>query len=324
MPSFIIEEVIKDLVDNKTPLESALLKLQYFAEITSNRELLNYVHSELNGYAVKIDIPDYRKAVSIIQVDFQFGEIQHNNNILPVELLTQEAKEAFKYFRLHEPVSVLEQMRPSNENENDSSQHLVTTLPMTLIHLFQKPTESLYKNPYYKAEVFAVRLLANRNIILSALTTIRSKLLSFCIQIGKTFGYKIEIESFNKSNSSNNEKIVHIMNTTINNQGDGNVINTGDNSSISASISIEKGNKSQLNSKLKELGIDSDDIIELNELIDVEAPDLEKKKLGNKTVDWISKVSGKALKGVGNITKEVTSSVLAHIIMQYFGIPPLH
>lgn len=114
------------------------------------------------------------------------------------------------------------------------------------------------------------------------------------------------------------------MNTTINNEGDGNVINTGSKANIHATITIEKGNKEQSNQKLKELGIDSSDIEELNTIVDEEVPDNEKKQLGHKAIDWISKVSGKALKGIGSIAKEVSSSVLAHIIMQYFGIPPLH
>jgi len=42
-----------------------------------------------------------------------------------------------------------------------------------------------------------------------------------------------------------------------------------------------------------------------------------------KPLIWIANVSGKALKGVGAIAKEVTSSLLANLLSQYIGIPPL-
>ena len=113
------------------------------------------------------------------------------------------------------------------------------------------------------------------------------------------------------------------MSTVINTHGDGNVVNTGENANINATITISKGNKEQLTKKFQELGIDTADIEEINQIVEDEADSQESKKLGNKTIDWITKVSGKALKGIGSIAKEVTSSMLAQFLMQYFGIPPI-
>lgn len=319
--SFILEEVITDLVNNEKSLVGPLMRLQYFAKRTGNDELLQFVLAELNGYKGRAELPDYRTAAAIIQVDIQFGEVKHPNLEIPVEMLPEEGRNAFRKFHLTEPVSVLEQMTMENKNAKDIGQYLVLSLPLTAVHLFQEPAEKLYKNPYYRAGVVGVRLLTNRNIIPRALTSIRSRLLSFCMEVGETFGYNIAIESFNKSQSSNNEKIIHLMNTVINTHGDGNVVNTGDNANVQATITITKGDKNQLTTKLQELGIDADDIEEINTILDEEKSSFENKKLGNKTIDWISKVSGKALKGIGSIATGVTSSLLANLLMQYFGIP---
>jgi len=142
------------------------------------------------------------------------------------------------------------------------------------------------------------------------------------MEISDTFGDKIVIDTFNKEQSINNQKIIRLMSTTINNHGDGNVINTGDNANIEASITIAQGDKEQLNKQLRTLGIDAADIEEINKIVDIEIPVEQSTTLGDSTIDWITKVSGKALKGVGSITKEVTSSLLANILMQYFGIAP--
>lgn len=321
--NFILEEVIAELVDNDKSLLGPLMKLQYFAKRIGNDELLQFVLAELNGYKNKSNLPDYRTSAAIINVDIQFGEIKHQNMEFPVEMLPEEGRSAFGSFYLTESVTVLEQMVIRKEEAKDFEQYLVLNLPLSMVHVFQDAAEKLYKNPYYRAGVIGARLLTNRNIIPRALTAIRSRLLSFCMDVGGEFGYNIAIESFNKSQLTNNEKIIHLMSTVINTHGDGNVVNTGENANINATITIFKGNKEQLTKKFQELGIDTADIEEINQIIDDEADSTESKKLGNKTIDWIIKVSGKALKGVGSIAKEVSSSMLAQLLMQYFGIPPI-
>lgn len=321
--NFILEEVIADLVDSNKPLIGPLMKLQYFAKRIGNDELLQFVLAELNGYKGRTSLPDYRTSAAIINVDIQFGEVKHPNLEIPVEMLPSEGRDAFRKFYITESVPVLEQMAISKEEAKDFGQYLVSNLPMSMVHIFQDAAEKLYRNPYYRAGVIGARLLTNRNIIPRALTAIRSRLLSFCMDVGEEFGYNIAIESFNKSQSTNNEKIIHLMSTVINTHGDGNVVNTGENANINATITISKGNKEQLTKKFQELGIDTADIEEINQIVDEEADSEESKKLGNKTVDWITKVSGKALKGIGSIAKEVTSSMLAQFLMQYFGIPPI-
>lgn len=321
--NFILEEVIAELVDGNKSLLSPLMRLQYFAKRTGNKELLEYVLAELNGYKGQIEIPEYRTSGAIIQVDIQFGEVKYPDLEIPVEMLPEQNRDSFRRFHLTESVPVLEQMIIEKDDAKNYSHYLVFSLPLTMVHLFQDAAAKLYKNQYYKARVIGVRLLTNRNIIPRVLTGVRSRLLEFCMEVGETFGYNIEIESFNKSQSTNNEKIIHLMGTVINTKGDGNIINTGENVNINATITISKGNKEQLIKKLRELGIDNTDVEEINQIVDEEADSQESKKLGNKTIDWITKVSGKALKGVGSIAKEVSSSMLAQLLMQYFGIPPI-
>jgi len=323
--NFILEEIIADLVDSDKSLVGPLMKLQYFAKRTKNDELLQYVLAELNGYKEHGNLPDYRITSALIHVDIQFGNETNSGLEIPVEILDENNRDAFRKFYLTDSVTVLEQMAIRKEDIKNESQYLVFNFPLTLIHLFQDAAAKLYKNPYYPTKVVGGRLLGNRNIIPTALTSIRSRLLSFCMEVGEAFGYNIAIDSFNKSQSINNEKVINLMSTVINNNGDGNLINSGDNANIHATITISKGNKEQLNNKLQELGIDTTDIEELNEIIEEEKlPSLQNKKLGNKSIDWITKVSGKALKGAGSIAKEVTSSLLANILMQYLGLPPIN
>lgn len=69
--------------------------------------------------------------------------------------------------------------------------------------------------------------------------------------IADEFVYDIEIESFIIKSELNNKTIIHQMNTTINNSGDGTVINTGNENQIENIVSIAKGDIFRLQSELE-------------------------------------------------------------------------
>lgn len=319
--NFILKEVIGDLVNGEKSLVGALMKLQYFAALTDNHMLIDFVLHELNGYPQGVILPEYRKAVNTIRVDLQFGEAAYSNLEIPLELIDEQYREVLRVHPIIQSVAVLEN-KMALSRDKEQGQLLSMEIPMVHWKLLQRAAGKLYKNEYYRADVVGARLLTNADIIPKALTAIRSRLLSFVIEISKSFGYNIEIDSFNKTQGANNEKLTSLfMNTVINNQGDGNLINTGTAANIDATINISKGDKEQFSHGLKSLGVEDSDIVEINQIIEEEADSFETKSLGDKSIDWITKVSGKALKGIGSISKGVTSSVLADLVKQYFGIP---
>ncbi|MGJ1525560.1 hypothetical protein ACR79H_07865 [Sphingobacterium spiritivorum] len=320
--NFILKEVIGDLVNGEKSLVGALLKLQYFAALTENETLADFVSNELNGYSQGVDLPEYRKAVNSIRADVQFGDSTYPNLEIPFELIDEQYRDVLRVHPIIQSVSVLENKVAINRTGDKPSQLLVMEFPMIYWELVQGAAEKLYKSEFYRAQVVGARLLTNADIVPKALTAIRSRLLTFVIETSKSFGYNVEIESFNKTQETNNEKLTNLfMSTVINNQGDGNLINTGTSSKIDAKINVSKGNVAQLADALKRLGIDSDDIDEIHEIVKEEADSFKTKSLGDKTIDWITKVSGKALKGVGSIAKGATSSVLADLVKKYFDIP---
>lgn len=48
--TFLLQEVIDDLVNTDKSLSAALMKLNYFGKLIKNQELVEYTQSELNGY----------------------------------------------------------------------------------------------------------------------------------------------------------------------------------------------------------------------------------------------------------------------------------
>jgi hypothetical protein len=315
--NFLLKEVIDDLLDTSKSLESSLLKLNYFAMLTKNQLLIDYTNHELQGYSQETELPEYRKVDTQILVDLQIGWNQHPNKELPMEFLDDKVTESVKKMPITEGVGSLERLH-SDTKEKDSL-YLYKQFPISMLPILQKAALIWFKSDG-QISVIAARAAFSKYKIHEILQNVRKRLLSFCMEVGETFGYNIQLDTFKKDQTHNNETVIRIMNTNINNRGDGNVINTGHNSSQNVSIHIEKGDLDGLREKLTNDGIEVDDVKEIEEIVKTEQPDFEHKRLGNKAIGWITKVSGKALAGVGKIATTVSSTVLAEYLKHYYGL----
>lgn len=114
--------------------------------------------------------------------------------------------------------------------------------------------------------------------------------------------------------------LYHQMNNIINNTGDGNIINTGNENKIENNTTLYKGDLSRIQSEFEKQGIDKEDIQEVSKIIAEEQLNTEANSLGEKSNGWISKIINKSLNGVGKVASGIFANVLATIIKQYYGL----
>ena len=109
------------------------------------------------------------------------------------------------------------------------------------------------------------------------------------------------------------------MHTTINNNGDGNIINTGENTSIDSKINIIKNSKEKLSEFLSENKVEKEDIDKLLSVIDTEKPS-ENGIFGSKVNDWMKTMLSKSLDGTWKIAISAAGNLLATGIKSYYNI----
>lgn len=233
--TFILQDVINDLIDTNSSLESALFKLNYFARLIKNDDLLNYTNAEINGYK-EIAPPEYRKAIATLTVQMQAGYHSHTAEV-PISMLEEPFNTEMQYREVREGIKVLERMAASSAAEG--SPLIRTDLPMEMLRYVQPAATKLYKSDV-KLTVVRAMITSNANIITQIISTVRSRLLAFSMEIAEKFGYNIEITSFRKLEVVNNQTINNIIKTEITNTGDGNIINTGKEAQLEVSIAIKK------------------------------------------------------------------------------------
>ncbi len=317
--SFIINDVINDLLDAEKSLVNPLMRLNYFGRLTKNDELVEFTNNEINGYKDQESVvPEYRKTLGSLIVEAQAYMNRHTMEI-PVSMLESPFKEALRYIYVREGISTVEKMAKELYDSSGNKSEFHHPVPMEMLHVIQPALRKLYKSDV-RLDAVSAKLTGNGNILLDIPSFIRTKLLEFVMQIAEEFGYEIEIKDYNEKQESNNQTIVQFMSTKITNTGDGNVINTGDKTKVDANITINKGNKEELSEFLQKNGLSEEDTTELAEIIDTEEPNPESQIFGAKVNAWIGKMIGKALDGSWTVGAGVAGNLLAEAIGKYYGI----
>jgi hypothetical protein len=315
---FFIEDVLKELMDEQKSLSGPLLRLKYFAVRTNNGDLDKFVTREIEGYSGlhPDELPDYRKAPGKIFVEISvYGQSKTIETTAAI-LNNPEYEKGFQYAVFREGVATIEQMAKDLIATRKMEPYIATPFPAEMYPYFER---GLNKINEYPIRVKGAHLASNPYRLTEVLPTVRSRLIKFVSELANEFGYEIDITIFNQQQSDNNKIVYQIMNhTEIHTSGDGNVVNTGNSANIGASITITKNDWQALSKQLSDQGVDTADITELHSIVREEVPD--NGSLGNRTIDWILKVSGKALKGIGKIATGVSSNLLATLIKGYYGI----
>jgi hypothetical protein len=318
--TLLLQEIIDELIDSKNSIVSPLLKLNYFARLTNNHLLLEYTNNELNGYK-EVDtlenIPKYRHVPISIYVELQIDYISQGFHPLPVGKLPAPFNNHLKTIQILEGISTLEKMEL--ELNDPSVTILKKRFDMTMIKVFQGPASDIYKS-HGKLSVIQSEAHFNKFSYSEILSRVRQNLLTFTVDVGIKFGFNISLSKFKANQKVNNDTIVQIMNTTITNNGDGNIVNTGANANLNITTTIEKGNVQKFADALTSLGIEAKEIDEIIEIVQTDPPNLETKTLGLKTSSWIGKMTGLAISGLSKVPIEIITGVVVECIKKFVGL----
>jgi len=229
-----IDGIIQDLIEPTKKLRDILLKVQILAFKIQNKKLQQWVNNELNGYKYQ-ESPDYR----IIPVSV-FGNLMkpagftyaiRKNTVLPIEYLEPEIRKDLMIAYVNNPVSELEKMIEGKGGYTVNIPHAI----------YSEITE-LLANDWY---VDSAWKKINLNSIEAVLTSIKSNLLNFLLELNKEIG-----EKDNYSIMKNKKKVDNLFDKTIGNiSGETVNITIGDksmqniNQGNNAKINIAKGKK---------------------------------------------------------------------------------
>jgi hypothetical protein len=306
----ILTEIINQLIDNSIPLTNSLLKIKVLASRLKSKTLYNWVNKELSGYEPDDEIPDYRVTGCVLVENILHGNMHMKNQVLATTGLPDFVIKHIEKIEFNQPISVLERYIEENNNP------LAYAIPA---EIYGYLTENYEKMGNRYISVYSARKQVDLGVIQHAISEVRNKTLDLLLKLEEEFGIEINLQDLIEKKSRVNEIINNIMNQTIINKGDGNVINTGNESSITNNANIEKSNFEDLKKALQENHVEDEEINELKKIIN-EKPDYERKLFGPKVNNWIQKMTNKALNGTWQVGIGASGSILVELVKKYYGM----
>lgn len=100
--------------------------------------------------------------------------------------------------------------------------------------------------------------------------------------------------------------------------GDGNIITTGSNNTISSNIQVNKNDLNSLRQALSKLKIASEDIEEISTIVQQEKPDAQG-NFGSRTRGWLGKMLNKSVEGTWELGIATAGGVLTEVLKKFFG-----
>ncbi len=143
--------------------------------------------------------------------------------------------EGMRYHGIQDGIRVIEQMMQNADPIKN--QLLKTEIPMEMIPHIQPGASKLYRTNG-GITVTGALITANANILPQILSTVRSRLLAFCMQLAETYSFEITIVPFKKDQTVNNSVVNNYFQTEVINNGHGNLINTGSGAFIDAAANV--------------------------------------------------------------------------------------
>lgn len=303
----LIDEIIELLSAQVADLESALIKAQVLAHKLGEKELLEWVKSEVVGYTDGVPIPDYRQLRVIPYGNVANLARRYTNMRLPTTGIPEDLQD----FMLNRPITKsVAVIREWNETKNLQTPYA----PETYV-LFNSQIESSY-------QVESAWGVFSEGAFTQILVEIRSRFLEFMLQLSDRMPSEPEPSEIKKM--SKEIGVNELFKGAI--FGDGAVLNlaVGDKNTVTQTVTnnVTKGDFNSLAAELRKANVADVDIQELEVAIDEDGASGEEipKSFGPKVRTWCGNMLAKAGTAAWDFSLQAGAGVLAGAIGKYYGI----
>ncbi|NTG45875.1 hypothetical protein G6M04_00705 [Agrobacterium rhizogenes] len=301
----LLLEIQSEAVNDAISVSSLLRKCLLLAGRIDSNLLEEWVKHELNGYPDNTEVPDYRRISIAFKATFAgpFGAAIKNAPIPQhiVETITKDPGISMHHAR---------QSIGTIDDSEETRKHGVLYLNMDNVALLLHG--KIYNKYYYPASFWAeVPTMA----VIGILDAVRTRVLEFSLRLWKKYPIAGEINGLNMTSDEVRKDVSQIFNTTIN--GNASLIGVANNSEIT-NINTS-GNISELRSILKNNGVDSTDIDEIEEHLKHEPTLSQDDNFGPRVKGWLGKMMGKAASGAWSVGLGAGGTLLERALLSYYG-----
>lgn len=303
----LIHDIQAAAISQTTDIPTLLRMCKLLAARISHQQFGDWVDRELNGYPDVDALPDYR----VVQVESYgsfIGSFARADRMqIPVSVLPQQLQKRYRHAYMGSSISAYAALI---DGDKTGSLHEPWPLNLAIHHASKIMHDMQCVSAWKEIPIGAVVRL---------LDSVKTRVLGFAIDLEREApsAGDTPIGSLPPLSS---EKMTQIFNTNITGNV-GNVSNSGENYSQTATTHVQTGNWESLEKQLAEFGIkpaDSDGMRAELEQAAASGSDQEKAKVAG---TWIGRLASKAAGGAAGVGLEVAAAGVAKAIAGYLGLP---
>lgn len=299
----LLDELVTMLSDEKSSLPGALLKTKVLLHQIGQKELVEWVNNELNGYSDDDELPEYRiihtKVVgTVVNIAYRY-----ENFDLPTMHLEEKWRRRFTQARLGQSLGSLQRL------QDGEGQRFSIAIAPELMVLFKKALEG-------GNHVESAACVANIAQIDNIFTQVRSRLLDFVLQLKGELGDLPEEEV--KPGAPGTANAASLFQSAV--FGDGATIVVGNNNVQHVNSHNKAGDMAELIAVLKNAGIGEEELTGLQVAIAEDPRPTQQSGLGPRVRAWISTQFGRAASAAWNIELGIAGGLLTTALQNYYGL----
>ncbi|MBO0213812.1 hypothetical protein J0676_09915 [Vibrio sp. Vb2880] len=298
----LIQEIIDLLSSSERNLNVALLKTKVLLHQLGERELSEWVDSELKGYKERNLLPEYRVLHLTVKGNVTNGVYRYTNQQIPLMHLDEKIRKRLETKYLMDSIAVIEQYALQSD--------LGVTIAPEFCSLLSKGLDSSYG-------VESAWGVHSAGAMTQVLTEVTSRLLDFVLELSEKFPNDMNLDEMKMR--AKEVGVSDLFNNAV--FGDNATIVVGDSNTQNVRNNVKKNDFDSLVRVLKHHKVSESDIISLQNAIedDRESVEIQSGSFGKSVSNWIGGMVTKAASTAWDINIGIAGSLLATAIGKYYG-----
>lgn len=299
----LISEIIDLLSSSERDVATALMKTKVLLFQLGEKELLEWVNNELNGYPDRNNLPSYRLLYLTVVANISNGSYRATEQPLPLSHLESKLRDRLEKDYNTQSIAVIEGYAKKDTG-------LQVPVPPEFYPSLSKGLANRY-------EVERAWALHSVGAMTQIVTEVSSRLLDFVLELSERFPE--EMNPTEMKSRSKEVGVSDLFNSAV--FGDNTTIVVGNSNTQNVKNSVVKNDLPSLKLALKEIDVSESDIEELEKAIesDQNAIELENKSFGENVSQWVGGMVTKAANTAWNVNVGAAGSLLATAIGKYYG-----
>ena len=298
----LIDEIIELLSSGGSDLTAALLKTKVLLHKLGEKELLEWVNGELQGYKDEDNLPSYRVLDVSVRCTVSNGAYRYNNKTVPLNHLDEEIRNLLTTCNLAQSIAAIEGYVGNDD------------LQMTIAPEMSPLLSEAFTGGYQIESVWGIH---SAGAMTQVVTEVTSRLLDFILELAEKFPEDLKTDELRTK--SKEFGVSDLFNNTV--FGDNTTIVVGDSNTQKVKNSVVENDIASLVDLLKSHNVLDADITELKQAIDEDKDliEIEAKSFGPNVSDWIGSMVSKAASTAWDVKVGVAGSLLATAIGKFYG-----